>query len=429
MISQPVWLILGMNRAHAPARDRTVEVMFRRLTQLQLVFDIALGSGWFLLSAFVGGFHLTSAAVALGMGAALALRRVSPALALIVAWAFSIGQVSIGASPQPANLAILPVLYATAAYGSRRLRWVGFVSSFLGAAVITVSLLLPNFSIHLSSVGPTVIAGTDAVSIARSSVVVFVGSTAAFLLSWTMGLLTSIWRQSWENRRAVAVVTEEMVAEQERVRIARDMHDVVAHSLAVVVAQADGARYLGSKDPAATDAALATIATTAREALSDVRVLLAQLRHTQDDSPQPTLVDLDRLFEQLRGSGLKIAKQVSGIPLALGTGQQLAVYRIVQESLTNALRHADPGHEVAVHFGWTVHGLDLTISSVLLAAKTTRTGRTAIIGAPTAGHGIAGMTERAALVGGHLTAGVDASSGATRFVVHAWLPERAVVSS
>jgi signal transduction histidine kinase len=290
--------------------------------------------------------------------------------------------------------------------------------------VITLSLLLPYFGIILGR-GSTIISGSDGLAVARSSLVIFVGSTAAFLLSWTAGLLTRIWRQARDNRRAVAVVTEEMVAEQERVRIARDMHDVVAHSLAVVVAQADGARYLGSKDPAATDAALVTIATTAREALSDVRVLLAQLRHSQDDGPQPTLVDLDRLFEQLRGSGLRITQQVSGTPLALGTGQQLAVYRIVQESLTNALRHADRDQEVTVHFGWTVHGLDLTISSALPPAKTTRTGRTPIVGAPTAGHGLAGMTERAALVGGHLTAGVDTVGGSTRFVVHAWLPERA----
>ena len=396
--------------------------MIRKLSSTQLTVDVVIGGVWFLLNGFVAGGGTVHIAVAFGMGAALALRRVSPTLALIVAWVFSIGQVSIGATPLPANVAILPVLYATSAYGSRTLRWVGFASSFLGAAVITASLLLPNFVSTLLSVGPTVISG-DPVALIRSSIVVFVGSAAAFLLSWTAGLLTRIWRQSRESRQAAVVATEEMVAEQERVRIARDMHDVVAHSLAVVVAQADGARYLGWKDPAATDAALVTIATTAREALSDVRVLLAQLRHPQDDGPQPTLVDLDRLLEQLRGSGLTVTQEVSGTPLALGTGQQLAVYRIVQESLTNALRHSEREQAVTVHFGWTVHGLDLTISSALTPAKTTRTGRTAIVGAPTAGHGIAGMTERAALVGGHLTAGVIGA----RFVVHAWLPERAVV--
>jgi len=397
--------------------------MFRRLTPLQYVVDLLVGGGWFLINGFGGGFDLARFVIAFGMGLALTLRRLSPTMALTVAWAFCLGQVVVGANPLPANLAVIPVLYATSAYGSRALRWVGLASTVLGAAVITVALLLPNFITRPLAPGPTVIFGPDAAALARSSTIVFVGSSAAFLLSWTAGLLTRSWRQAGENRRAVVVATEEVAAEQERVRIARDMHDVVAHSLAVVVAQADGARYLGSKDPAAMDAALATIATTAREALSDVRVLLAQLRHSQDDGPQPTLVDLDRLIEQLRGSGLIIRRDASGTPLALGTGQQLAVYRIVQESLTNALRHADRDQEVTVHFGWTTHGLDLTISSALIPARTTRTGRTAVVGAPVVGHGIAGMTERAALVGGHLTAGPVGS----RYVVRAWLPEHAVI--
>ncbi|MEO6533242.1 MAG: histidine kinase [Pseudolysinimonas sp.] len=400
--------------------------MFRKLRATQLTVDIVVAVVWFVLNAFPFRFDASQFAVALGMSAALAIRRASPTLALTVAWVASLAQVAVGISPLPANLAILPVLYVTSAYGSRTLRWLGFASTFVGAGVITLSLLLPYFGVTIGR-GATIISGSDPVSVARSSLVIFVGSSAAFLLSWTAGLLMRNLRQSLVTRRAVAVVTQEMVAEQERVRIARDMHDVVAHSLAVVVAQADGARYLGTKDPAATDAALATIATTAREALSDVRVLLAQLRHSQDDGPQPTLVDLDRLFEQLRGSGLIIAQEVSGTPLALGTGQQLAVYRIVQESLTNALRHADREREVTVHFGWTSHGLDLTISSALPPAKTTRTGRTAVVGAPITGHGLAGMTERAALVGGHLTAGADTAGGASRFVVHAWLPERVVV--
>ena len=399
--------------------------MIRKLTSVQLTVDLVIAGAWFLINGAAGGLDLGRFAVAFGMGAALALRRVSPTLSLLVAWVASLAQVAVGENPLPSNLAILAVLYATSAYGSRTLRWVGFASTFVGAAVITFSLLLPTLVGNFLGTGPTIISGSDGVAIARQSLVVFVGSAAAFLLCWTAGLLMRTWRQARDNRRAAAVATEEMVAEQERVRIARDMHDVVAHSLAVVVAQADGARYLGAKDPAATDAALATIATTAREALSDVRVLLAQLRHSQDDGPQPTLVDLDRLLEQLRASGLTIVQEVSGEPLALGTGQQLAVYRIVQESLTNALRHSDRDQEVVVHFGWTVHGLDLTISSALIPVKGSRTGRTAIVGAAAAGHGIAGMTERAALVGGHLTAGVDGP----RFVVHAWLPEAVVVTS
>ena len=94
-------------------------------------------------------------------------------------------------------------------------------------------------------------------------------------------------------------------------------------------------------------------------------MLLAQLRYSQVDGPQPTLVDLDRLVEQLRASGLTVAQETSGEPLPLGTAQQLAVYRIVQESLTNALRHADVSQEAVVRFAWSPHGLELTVTSAL----------------------------------------------------------------
>jgi signal transduction histidine kinase len=194
------------------------------------------------------------------------------------------------------------------------------------------------------------------------------------------------------------------------------MHDVVAHSLAVVVAQADGARYAARTDPAAAEEALRTIAATAREALGDVRVLLAQLRYSQEDGPQPTMHDLDHLLEQLRASGLRLVRDDEGAPLPLGTSQQIAVYRIVQESLTNALRHADVAHEVLVRFSWTSHGLELAVVSRLPEVKP-RTGMIPVAG-PVTGHGIAGMTERAALSGGWLRAGPDDG----RFVVTAWLP-------
>ena len=397
--------------------------MLRTLTRNQLTADLTVAGVFFLLFGLAGGgLDLPRMLVALGMAAALALRRLSPEIALAAAWVTSLLQVLATVSPQPSNLAILAVLYATSAYGGVAVRWIGFASAFVGAAVITVSQMIPAFT-DATSNGLSISSIFASRGLLVGALAILVSSLVAFLLSWTVGMLVRTRRRARDSRRVAEVATQEVVAEQERTRIARDMHDVVAHSLAVVVAQADGARYLGTTDPAATDAALATIATTAREALSDVRVLLAQLRHSQEDGPQPTLVDLDRLLEQLRASGLTIARQVTGTPLPLGVAQQLAVYRIVQESLTNALRHADAADDVVLHFGWTAHGLDLTISSTLLPpARPSRARKVPVEEAPPApGHGIAGMTERAALVGGHLSA---APTGA-RFVVHAWLPERA----
>lgn len=394
--------------------------MLRTLTSRQLVFDIAVptGLGLVLLPWYYARDTPLWVVVLLGMCAALALWRLQPALALTIAWVTALIQVFTVVSPDPANLAIPIVLYATSAYGSRRVKWFGFASAFVGAGVVTVTLL------GTTSVGGLIseqiynpdsaVSGALLGALAQVGFIFF-GALAVFLLSWTLGIVGSAIMRAGESRRAAVVAVEEVAAEQERTRIARDMHDVVAHSLAVVVAQADGARYLRKTDPDAVDGALQTIATTAREALSDVRVLLAQLRHSQGDGPQPTLVDLDRLYEQLRLSGLAIRQEVAGTPLLMGTSGQLAVYRIVQESLTNALRHADLDQDVLTRFTWTPYGLDLTVASALRAVST-RTAENSL--ALPSGHGIAGMRERAALVGGRLTAERDGE----KFVVHAWLP-------
>ena len=393
--------------------------MFRTLTPRQLAVDIAVPLILMLIGVQVMRGDLGAMIVVVGMAVALIPRRLSPALSLGIAWAVAIPQVLLDIAPNVSNLAILAVLYATSAYGTRVVRWFGFASTFVGALIIAISVTLPE-ALNSLLVGD-VAAVFSLRGYLAGALLVFVSAVVAFLLSWTSGLLVRTWLNARENRKAIVVAEQEVAAEQERTRIARDMHDVVAHSLAVVVAQADGARYIAAKDPAATEAALVTISTTAREALSDVRVLLAQLRHAQGDGPQPTLVDLERLFAQLRAAGLTIDDEVSGHPLALGTAQQLAVYRIVQESLTNALRHAEVREPVAVHFGWTPHGLDLTVSSALKAP----TGRTGAIktGATSTGHGVAGMTERALLVGGHLTTGPENG----RFVVRAWLPANPVL--
>jgi signal transduction histidine kinase len=236
-------------------------------------------------------------------------------------------------------------------------------------------------------------------------------------LPWTAGTLVRTRATARESKlaeqnaqREAEAAEADVIVEQERNRIARDMHDVVAHSLAVVIAQADGARYAKENDPQAVDGALSAISSTARDALADVRLLLGQLRHPQTEGPQPALGDLERLLDQLRGSGLTVEFTTKGQPLQLGTGQQLAVYRIVQEALTNALRHGDRTEEVTVRFEWHIDELQIRISSAVNASPATAELRV--------GHGLAGMKERAALVGGRLSTQVDDR----RFVVVATIP-------
>jgi signal transduction histidine kinase len=255
----------------------------------------------------------------------------------------------------------------------------------------------------------------------------FVASVAVLGLAWTLGLLVRTWRKARLSRRQEVLAVEEqrlaqrtVVVEQERNRIARDMHDVVAHSLAVVIAQADGARYARANDPGAVDTALSTISATAREALGDVRVLLTQLRRDESGGPQPVLADLDRFLAQMRAAGLSIDWTETGHPLPLGSGAQLAVYRIIQEALTNALRHGDRSAAVRGALEWEHAGVIATIENRVLAAEPSD----AESGAATEGHGLPGMRERALLTGGSLS--IDSSGG--RFTVRARIPATAVGS-
>ena len=396
----------GRDRLGSCRAARTVDLMFRRLTAQQLTIDIVVAALCVLLRFTFTLDNLAVTVVVLGMAAALAIRRLSPALSLAVAWVFAIVQMLASLPPDFSNLAILAVLYSTARYGGAVTKWAGLASAGVGAVVSAAYLMLVSGWFGTGAV--------EAPRVILVSTFALGASLAALGLSWTLGLLIKTWRAAAESRRDRLAAEQRMIVEQERNRIARDMHDVVAHSLAVVIAQADGARYAAKADPGAVDDALTTISSTAREALADVRLLLGQLRHNQEEGPQPALADLDRLVDQLRASGLVIALERTGEPLALPTAQQLAIYRIVQEALTNALRHGDIEREVEVTLAWSTDAADVTVSSALRDP--------ANVAGPI-GHGIAGMRERALLVGGTVAARPEGD----RFVVRASIPTRSAV--
>jgi len=390
--------------------------MIRRLQSYQYAVDGGLGLLYLLFAYTTFGFYDSTSRtpILLMLGAyavAVALRRLSPGLALAVAWAASIAQLALGVYPSFFNVAALLVLFTTAAYGGRVVRYLGLASVGLGSAVAAAYLTLQGAGIGVSDtlLGvfdlPTVILQF---SLLFGILVVVLGS------AWLVGILMRAMMRNRESRIAKEAAEQDVIVEQERNRIARDMHDVVAHSLAVVIAQADGARYARASDPEAVDEALLAISTTAREALGDVRLLLGQLRHSQTDGPQPVLADLDRLLDQLRASGLTIDFEQGGAPRPLGTAQELSIYRIIQEAVTNALRHGDRAAPVALRFDWLADRVDLTITNGIDVPTTTEELHI--------GHGLAGMTERAALVGGSLRA----EPNGRRFVVTATLPTPAV---
>lgn len=379
--------------------------MFRPLLPVQLTVDvllavvfglIALGSE---LGRGVAEAPVASALTCVLMASAVAVRRLSPGLALGVAWAGAVVQMSFGRPPILADVAVFAVLYATAAYGSRLIYWLGFASSIGGAIVITAYLFaIPQFA-----------GGRLTLASLPLAFAVLVAAGFALLLSWTIGALVRSSARARANRAAQVQAEADAAAEHERARIARDMHDVVAHSLAVVIAQADGARYAAGTDPTAAAAALGTISTTARAALADVRLLLTQLRHQQGDGPQPTLADLEELYAQVRAAGVELRIDIDPAPAGEPSAAvQLALYRILQEALTNALRHGGGG-AVHVTLSWRPDGVEFAVRNPIGTAEP-------VGGA--AGHGLIGMTERAGLVGGRVTAARDGED----FVVSGVLP-------
>ncbi len=370
------------------------------ITRAQLTTDVVL-AGVFaavcLPFAVLGGW--VDVIVLAVFATALAVRRRSPAWSLGIAWAAALAQMLMLRDLQLYDAAVLGVLYSTAAHGRPLVKWLGLASAGVGALVATGYLAVVKPLTGAAFVGPT-----DAIGMLTMSGILFVASIAVLVLAWTTGLLVRSVRDTREIRRREEIANRERelveyryVVEQERNRIARDMHDVVAHSLAVVIAQADGARFAARTDPEAAIGGLGTIAGVARGALGDVRLLLAELRHAESDSPQPVLDDLGELLGQVRAAGLDVRFTESGSPLQLGTGNQIAVYRIVQEGLTNALRHGDTAAPVELEFAWDESGVDVTLVNAMRADVPPPESHAFR-------HGIPGMRERAQLAGGSLAA-------------------------
>lgn len=204
-----------------------------------------------------------------------------------------------------------------------------------------------------------------------------------------------------------------LAAAAERARIAREMHDVVAHTLSVVVAQADGGRFAASQDATTATRALETIADVGRSALGEMRALLGLLRDADDDAalgPQPSIDDIPALVASTRDGGLDISFVTTGTPRPLPIGAGLALYRITQEALTNILKHAGPGPQAFAQLTWEADALVLTVSD---------DGRGAAARSDGGGLGLAGMKERASVFGGTLSAGPRAGGG---YLVRASLP-------
>jgi len=392
------------------------------LVKLRPWLEPAVGAVFFVLwtVAEVGRyqqFGFAGAIALIGLSAAIALSRVLPIVALALISAVVVLQIlrilpPAGPTSWPIYLGALVVVFEIGFYASRRVNQAALVLSVPLAVAFGYLMRLtagwwgadrlPDY--------------TDAV---LSSTIIALG---LYLGAWGLGYAA---RMSVSELRAQLLLrttaaqledTEvELRITRERDHIAREVHDVLAHSLAVVIAQADGARFIGTTKPERSDDAFHAIADAARSALIDVRTLVEGLREDQGDQPQPGLADLPPLFDQLRGAGMTIDAQHFGEAKTMTPAQQLAVFRIAQESLTNALRHGGRTPTARVSFDWRGPGLAVGIASTGI----TNAGVEATPGAVD-GHGIRGMKDRARLAGGWLTAGASDTDG--DFVVTLFVP-------
>ncbi len=322
-------------------------------------------------------------------------RRQYPIGAFAVAAVAGAVQVFVASRPVFADTAMLVLLYTVAAYRPRRAS-LPALAVCLAGALTAIARWAPARVFHYPSL--------------ITEVVTYF--TVPVALAWVLGDSMQYRRgylQALEDR-AVRLERErdaqaQVAAAAERARITREMHDVIAHHVSVMVVQADGAVFALDTEPEQTRAALGAISRTGRQALAEMRRLLGVLRagdQPAELAPQPGMNQLSELFEQARAAGLPVTCTVRGVPRELPGSTDLAAYRVVQESLTNTRKHGGLGASAQVTLCYEPDGLELVITDDGHGG--------AAIAAP-GGHGLAGMRERVEIYGGTVRAGPRPGGG------------------
>lgn len=322
--------------------------------------------------------------------------------------------------PLASQLSYPIAVYSVARYASPR--WgmaalaVGLFGSVLGA-YDWLSAVDPNANIEVHDEP----AGTD-----WSAYITVTLSLATFpVAAWALGALARTRAayvdsliQRNEQLRREAEQRAALGATQERARIAREMHDVVAHGLSVIVVQADGARYAAEQDPTVAPQALGTVAQTAREALAEMRQLLGLLRDGDTlTRPQPRLSDIATLVEETRAGGMELAATLPEPGLAVPEGVALTAFRVVQEALSNVRKHAGPDAAASVAVTVDADSLEIEVTDNGRGAAADETRDSG--GHGLAGLGLIGMGERITAHDGTLETGPAPGGG---FRVYAKMP-------
>ncbi|MEY9487710.1 signal transduction histidine kinase [Streptomyces calvus] len=413
------------NDQRAPAAERPAEPLTQytqRLTQRMRAFDRRHPLLW---DVHVTGFWVTAALIdymgggwrnithnpdtpgwllltlSLGLSAPLLRRRTHPAAVLLVMAPFALVNAWSGAALQVALLQ-LAVIYHIALRRPLRDLWWATVLALAPVAVSTARYGEGDWNQQI---------GGQLMSVV---VAVLIGVTVRTRQNYTEALEDRARRLEIERDQQARIA-----AAAERARIAREMHDIIGHNLSVITGLADGGRYAAGKSPERAAQALDAIGTTSRQALAELRRLLDVLRdddtaHPAERAPQPGLTDLEQLVDGVRAAGLPVHTAVEG-RAALPPGRQLTVYRVVQEALTNTLKHAGPNATAEITFRYGDRGS--------VSVTVTDTGNTSVPAtAPSEGRGLPGMRERTALYGGTLEAG-PRPHPERGWRVHLYLPE------
>lgn len=410
------------------------------------LFTVLVALPWIALGPMVapdpqGRQTAVSLLAGAGMVLPWAVRRVRPVASAAVVTAAAVLHLLAGPEFSMSLLMVPLTVYNLAANAPRSISVAGLLTGLVGGVAngVKVWLFPAQF---VTPDGLTVRSPAEPLAM----VIMAIGCGLMVLTAWAFGdvvrnrRLTVRALEDRAHRLEVQSRQErELAAADERSHIAREMHDIVAHSLQVIISQADGARYAAAAKPALAVTALETIGQTGRSALADMRQLLGVLRETgetvagvprvtdDDDArarpaadaspdgrgtrlppgrrPQPRLADLPALVETMRLSGLEVSLLETGTPRrALPAGGELAAYRIVQEALTNTLRHGGPDADAFVTLAWTARGLDLQIDDDGCGAAADPATRGS-------GQGLRGAAERAALFGGTLEWGRASGPG------------------
>ncbi|GGW61111.1 sensor histidine kinase [Streptomyces xantholiticus] len=374
------------------------------------VMLLGFASLWVVEEPEGAGATLAAVVVVLALCLVVALRRRMPEQMLLLAAAAGIGQLVFDVHVNPADFAMMVIIYTVAATGGPR--WASRLALIGGLTAASLAQIR----------WPAEAEGT------LSRVFITVIMSLPFVLAWVLGDSIRTRRAYFDQleERATRLEKEreaqaKVAVAAERARIARELHDVVAHNVSVMVVQADGAAYVLDAAPDQAKQALETISSTGRQALAEMRRLLGVLRtgdgpESGEYVPQPDVQQIEDLVEHVRGAGLTVDFKVEGTPRPLPSGVELTAYRIVQEALTNTRKHGGPEAGASVRLVYFDDGLGLLVeddgrgSSHELYEDGGADGR---------GHGLIGMRERVGMVGGTLDAGPRPGGG---FRISALLP-------